>query len=168
MSIRSLDDLFVHELRHARAAEKYSLDAMAQMAALANGGLAEAIFRNALQSKARLSRLEDVFKLLALEPVPVSCTATEALFTEADCLIREVDDRDTRLAAASAALQNLSRSLLARYETLAAWAITLGKAREANLLLGAIDHGLAGSPTSSEPRSGGMGDPLTALLDKGK
>ncbi|MGE0023512.1 MAG: DUF892 family protein [Hyphomicrobium sp.] len=172
MSIQSLGDLFQHELREAHAAERYAHDAIPRLAAAA-GAAPSAVDAYLVQARKRLKSLEDAPVIAVLLRDSGTPRSMEGAVLEAERLIGAVAEPGTRIAALSGAMERMKQDLLTRYATLASWAMTLGKATEAKVLLTAIDEELHAAVVQARPgagpnkgeRGGGMGDRLTALLE---
>lgn len=175
MKIESLSDLFLHELQQAYAAERYIGDTIPKLAATAAGGMIPAADPYLAQARQRLKHLEDVLALTDHGPGTAACRAIEGTVLEAEQLIGAVNDPGARVAALFAVLERMKHDLLTRYVTLASWAIALGKAGEAKLLLATVDEERLASfrqatasaaQNKADTKDVGMGDRLTALLDR--
>lgn len=177
MKIETLNDLFLHELQEAYAAERCAVDTIPRLTATAAAGVTvPAADQYMIQTRKRLKRLEDILALAAQQPKAAASPTIEGVAHEAERLMGTVEDRVTRVAALFAVLERMKHDLLTRYVTLASWAIALGKAGEARLLLTTIDEereatifpqaDARAARDKVEVRTVGMGDRLTALLDR--
>src|SRR5690349_20477862 len=115
--IRTLDDLFVHELRDIYYAEKQIVQALPEMI-----------------EKAKDPGLKQVFKMHGVEAKGVECPAIHGIIEEADEIAGEVDDTKVLDAALIAAAQAVEHYEITRYGTLIAWAKQLGRQDCASVL----------------------------------
>jgi ferritin-like metal-binding protein YciE len=82
-----------------------------------------------------VKRLEKVFELLGEKAKGEKCPAILGIIEEAEELMGEIKDADTRDAAMIAAAQAVEHYEITRYGTLVSWSEQLGM-REAGRLLG--------------------------------
>lgn len=133
--IKSMDDLFVHQLKDIYYAEKRILNALEEMISKASTAeLRQAFETHHRETRRHVQRVEQVFRQCGLEPDTVKCPAIDGIIDEADDIGSEVEDKrvlDTALIAAAQAVEHYE---IARYGTLVAWANTLGRTECANLL----------------------------------
>lgn len=180
MKIRTLNDLYLHELDRIYAIEKLIVARMPGLAASAIGGVGQPVERYLAQTRERVGRLEAMFETSRHVPESPPCRAMDGIFADAREVVDTVGDQNTRVSALLAMMQIVRHHLRARYTTLAAWAATLARPNDARLLLGAIDERderavfaqpanvAQASPEKREMGSDRMGDRLTALLDHKK
>ncbi|ORE96902.1 ferritin-like domain-containing protein [Aurantimonas sp. 22II-16-19i] len=127
MSVKSLDDLFLHTLKDVYYAEKQIVKALPKMAKKAGSPDLKAAFEQHLEeTKGHVTSLESVFEAIGKKPSTVKCDAIVGILHEATELMDEVEDPDTLDAAMLAAAQAVEHYEIARYGTLIAWAGTLG------------------------------------------
>lgn len=127
MSVKSLDDLFLHTLKDVYYAEKQIVKALPKMAKKAGSPDLKAAFEQHLEeTKGHVTNLESVFEAIGKKPSAVKCDAIVGILHEATELMDEVEDADTLDAAMLAAAQAVEHYEIARYGTLIAWAGTLG------------------------------------------
>ena len=179
MQIRNLNDLFLHTLQLTHAAELAIAEAFPQMARTARSSGPEMPLENYIaQTKERIKRLEQVFKLVDKTPETTKCPAIDDILAEATELTGRIEDEDTRRAAIVAALMSAKHLVLERHATLAAWARELRLPDSAQLLLATHDaepkaHMQAAGAAERHPdkelvRDFSMGERLTALFDRSK
>ncbi len=154
--IKTMDDLFVHQLQDIYYAEKRIVGALPDMIAKATTPELRTAFQSHLgETKTHVSRLEQVFKMYGTQPKAVDCPAIDGIVEEADEVAGEVDDNGVLDAALIAAGQSVEHYEIARYGTLIAWAKTLGRDDCASVL----------SETLAEEKA--ANSKLTALAEQG-
>lgn len=127
MSVKSLDDLFIHTLKDIYYAEKQIVKSLPKMSKKATSPELKAAFDAHLEeTKDHVTRLESVFEGLGKKASAEKCDAIEGILDEAKGLMDEVEDSETLDAAMLAAAQAVEHYEIARYGTLIAWAETLG------------------------------------------
>src|SRR5215469_10093067 len=133
--IKTLDDLFVHQLRDIYYAEKQIVQALPEMIEKASDvGLKQGFETHLGETKNHVKRLEQVFKMHGVEAKGVDCPAIDGIIEEADDVAGEVDDNAVLDAALIAAAQAVEHYEMTRYGTLIAWAKLLGRTDCASLL----------------------------------
>jgi ferritin-like metal-binding protein YciE len=133
--IKTLDDLFVHQLRDIYYAEKQIVQALPEMIEKAKDpGLKQGFEAHLGETKNHVKRLEQVFKMHGVEAKGVECPAIDGIIEEADEIAGEVDDKKVLDAALIAAAQAVEHYEITRYGTLIAWAKQLGRPNCASVL----------------------------------
>ena len=133
--IKTLDDLFVHQLRDIYYAEKQIVQALPEMIEKAKDpGLKQGFEAHLGETKNHVKRLEQVFKMHGVEAKGVECLAIDGIIEEADEIAGEVDDKKVLDAALIAAAQAVEHYEITRYGTLIAWAKQLGRPNCASVL----------------------------------
>ncbi|MGB9318873.1 MAG: ferritin-like domain-containing protein [Pseudolabrys sp.] len=133
--IKTLDDLFVHQLRDIYYAEKQIVQALPDMIEKAKDpGLKQGFEAHLGETKNHVKRLEQVFKMHGVEAKGVECPAIDGIIEEADEIAGEVDDKKVLDAAVIAAAQAVEHYEITRYGTLIAWAKQLGRPDCASVL----------------------------------
>lgn len=141
MSLKSLDDLFVHFVRDMYYAEKQVLKTLPRMARKADSPkLREALEHHRDETETHIANLEKVFELKGLKPRGVTCDAIEGIIDEGKEIMEEADDPDTRDAGMIAAAQAVEHYEITRYGTMVAWAKRLGMDEAATLLQANLDQ----------------------------
>jgi ferritin-like metal-binding protein YciE len=126
--IKTLDDLFVHQLQDIYYAEQQITKALPKMIAKVHDSLLKQGFENHLgETKNHVKRLEQVFQMVGESPKAVTCPAIDGILEEADDILGDAKDNDVIDAAAAAAAQAVEHYEIARYGTLIAWARELGR-----------------------------------------
>ncbi|MGN6765620.1 MAG: YciE/YciF ferroxidase family protein [Rhizobiaceae bacterium] len=133
--IKTMDDLFVHQLRDIYYAEAQIMKALPKMIDKAtNSDLKNGLSVHLEQTKGHVLRLEDVFDMLDLDAEGVNCPAIDGIIDEADDVSGEVEDKRVLDAALIAAAQAVEHYEMTRYGTLIAWAEEAGRTDCAGLL----------------------------------
>src|SRR6516165_6862789 len=139
--IKTLNDLFVHQLRDIYYAEKQIVQALPEMIEKAKDpGLKQGFESHLGETKNHVKRLEQVFKMHGVEAKGVECPAIDGIIEEADEIAGEVDDKSVLDAALIAAAQAVEHYEITRYGTLIAWAKELGRNDCAALLQQNLDE----------------------------
>jgi ferritin-like metal-binding protein YciE len=126
--IKTLDNLFVHQLRDIYYAEKQLVKALPKMVEKATSSQLKQAFQSHLaETKGHVSRVEQVFKMPGVEAKAVDCPAIDGIIKEADEITGEVEDKEVLDAALIGAAQAAEHYEIARYGTLVAWAQQLGR-----------------------------------------
>jgi ferritin-like metal-binding protein YciE len=127
MSIESLHDLFLHELKDIYDAEKRLLKALPKMSKAASSEELQAAFTEHLaQTEGQVDRLERVFALLDKPARGKKCMGMEGLIEEGSSLMEEDAQPAVMDAGLIAAAQKVEHYEIASYGTLATYAKILG------------------------------------------
>lgn len=141
MTIKTLEDLFLHTLKDVLYAERKILKALPKMERSATDPkLKEALSQHRDQTEEQVVRLEDVFEGLGKPARGAKCDAMVGLLEEAEGLMAEIDDPETMDVALISLAQAVEHYEIARYGTLVAWAKQLGHAKAATLLKTTLDE----------------------------
>ena len=105
--IKTMNDLFVHQLQDIYYAEKQLVKALPKMAAKATDPLLKQGFLSHLnETETHVQRLEQVFQMHGAEVRAVDCPAIDGIIEEADEVTGEVEDK----AVLDAALINAGQA----------------------------------------------------------
>ena len=141
MSLKSMDDLFMHGLKDLYYAEKKLVQNLPKMAKKASSPeLSQAIENHLRETENQVTRLEQIFAACETTPRGKKCPAMDGLLEEGKELMQEADDDDTLDAGMLAAAQAVEHYEIARYGTMVAWAQELGMTEAANLLQETLDE----------------------------
>jgi ferritin-like metal-binding protein YciE len=133
--IKTLDDLFIHQLKDLYYAEKRIVSSLPKMIEKASTSDLRQGFETHLdETRNHVKRLEQVFAMNGVDPEAVTCDAINGILAEADDVAGEVEDKRVMDAALIAAGQAVEHYEIARYGTLIAWAKELGQADSASIL----------------------------------
>ena len=92
--IRTMNDLFVHQLQDIYYAEKQLVNALPKMAEKATDKqLRQGFLTHLDETKIHVQRLERVFQMHGAEVKAVDCPAIDGIIEEADEVIGEVEDK---------------------------------------------------------------------------
>ncbi|MGA2042790.1 MAG: ferritin-like domain-containing protein [Roseiarcus sp.] len=133
--IKSIEDLFNHQLKDIYYAERRIYAALEKMIKKAKTpDLRSAFESHHGETKSHMARLEKVFELLGVKAEAVTCPAIDGIIKEADEVAGEIADARVLDAALIANAQAVEHYEMARYGTLIAWAKQLGHDDVAKLL----------------------------------
>jgi ferritin-like metal-binding protein YciE len=133
--IKSLHDLFVHELRDLFSAEKQLLKALPKMAkAATHEELKEGFEQHLQETEAQVERLEQIFEKLGVSSRGEKCVAMEGLIEEGKKLMEEEMPENVLDAALIGAAQKIEHYEIAGYGTAKTFAEILSEDEAADLL----------------------------------
>lgn len=139
--IRTMNDLFVHQLQDIYYAEQQLTKALPQMADKATDPqLKQGFLDHLQQTKTHVSRLEQVFSMQGAPIKAVDCPAIDGIIEEANDTVGNVDDKAVLDAALINAAQAAEHYEITRYGSLVAWARQLGRTDCASLLQKTLDE----------------------------
>jgi ferritin-like metal-binding protein YciE len=139
--IKTMDDLFVHQLQDVYYAEKQILKALPKMIDKATSPeLKAGLKQHITETEGQVQRLEQVFRMHGAEPKAVNCPAIDGIIKEANEVAGEIDDKDVLDAALIASAQAVEHYEMTRYGTLVAWARQLGRDDCAAVLQQTLDE----------------------------
>ena len=135
MTVNTLNDLFIETLKDLYYVEKKLVKTLPKMAQKASSeDLKEAIQNHLSETETHVQRLEQVFELLDQKASAKTCEALEGLIREAEETMGEISDEETLDAAIISSAQTVEHYEIARYGTLACWAVEIGNSEVAELL----------------------------------
>ena len=133
--IKTLNDLFVHQLKDIYYAENRIAKTLPDMIKKAtNPELKQGFELHLTQTETHIKNVEEVFRMHGVEVEAVTCPAIDGIIKEADEVASEVADKQVLDAALIAAAQAVEHYEMTRYGTLVAWAKRLGRADCASVL----------------------------------
>jgi ferritin-like metal-binding protein YciE len=139
--IKTMNDLFVHQLQDIYYAEKQLVKALPKMAEKATDKqLKQGFLTHLEETKTHVQRLEQVFQMHGAEVKAVDCPAIDGIIKEADEVAGEVADKSVMDAALINAAQAAEHYEIARYGSLIAWAKQLGRNDCASVLQKTLDE----------------------------
>jgi ferritin-like metal-binding protein YciE len=139
--IKTMNDLFVHQLQDIYYAEKQLVKALPKMAEKASDKQLKQSFLSHLdETKIHVQRLEQVFEMHGAEVKAVNCPAIDGIIKEADEVAGEVEDKSVLDAALINAGQAAEHYEIVRYGSLIAWAKQLGRSDCAAVLQKTLDE----------------------------
>jgi len=141
MKLKSLENLFIHELRDIYSAETQLIKALPKMAEAATNAELKAGFEAHLkQTETHLSRLEKIFKGLNKSPNGDTCEGMKGLIKEGAKMIEEDAEDAVRDAGLISAAQRVEHYEIAAYGTVISFAETLGHEDACDILAQTLDE----------------------------
>jgi ferritin-like metal-binding protein YciE len=141
MKMKTLEDLFVHELKDLYSAEKQILKALPKMAkAATNEELRTAFETHLEETEVQVQRLEKLFEDLEIAPRAPKCKAMEGLIEEGKEILEEEMEDDVRDAALICAAQRVEHYEIAGYGCARTFAEQLGHSEAASILQQTLDE----------------------------
>jgi ferritin-like metal-binding protein YciE len=135
MAVKTVQDLFVEELRDIYHAERQITKALPRMAKAASSPeLKQAFELHLEQTKGQIERLDQVFEQLDLPKRAKKCEAMEGLLEEARSTMEEIEDESVLDVGMIINAQKVEHYEIAGYGALVALATQLGHADAAKLL----------------------------------
>lgn len=139
--MKTLEDLFEHQLKDLYSAEKQLLKALPKMVESATDAKLKKAFEDHLtETKEHKKRLEDVCDELGFDPNGETCKAMEGLIKEAEGFIKEKKDDDVNNAGLIAEAQRVEHYEISGYGTAVRYAKELGHKSAATKLKKTLDE----------------------------
>ena len=139
--IKTMDDLFVHQLQDIYYAEQQLVKALPKMAEkAAEPQLKQGFLSHLDETKNHVKRLEQVFQMHGVQVKAVDCPAIDGIIEEANETSGEVADQAVMDAALINAAQAAEHYEIVRYGSLIAWAKQMGRNDCANILQTTLDE----------------------------
>lgn len=127
MAVKTVADLFLHELSDTYSAEKQMTRSLPKMArASSDPQLAQAFLDHLEETQGQVARIDEVAELLNLKLKRIKCAAMEGLVEEGKDLIEEIEKGPVLDVALIGAAQKVEHYEIASYATLIALASKLG------------------------------------------
>ncbi|MDL5366829.1 DUF892 family protein [Xanthomonas sp. NCPPB 2654] len=141
MAIKTIDELFLHELSDIYSAEKQLTKALPKLArASTNPDLRAAFETHLEETQGQIERLDKIVEILDLRLKRIKCAAMEGLVEEGKEVIESIEAGPVRDAALIGGAQKVEHYEIASYGTLAAMAKQLGKTDALKLLLETLEE----------------------------
>lgn len=141
MAIKTLEDLFVHELSDVHSAERQISKALPRLARAAENPDLKAAFETHLEeTHGQIERLDLVAEILGIRLKRIKCAAMEGLVEEGKDVIDSVEKGAVRDAALMGGAQKVEHYEIAAYGTLCALGKQLGYADAVQLLKATLDE----------------------------
>jgi ferritin-like metal-binding protein YciE len=139
--IKTMNDLFVHQLQDIYYAEQQLVKALPKMAGKTSDEQLKQGFQTHLdETKEHVKRLEQVFQMIGSQVKAVDCPAIDGIIEEADEVAGDVADKAVLDAALINAAQAAEHYEIVRYGSLIAWARQLGRSDCASILQKTLDE----------------------------
>lgn len=127
MPVKTVLDLFVHELSDTYSAEKQMTRSLPKMArAASDPQLAQAFLDHLEETRGQVERIDQVVELTGVKLKRIKCVAMEGLIEEGKDLIDEVDKGPVLDVALIGAAQKVEHYEIAGYTALVTLATKLG------------------------------------------
>jgi ferritin-like metal-binding protein YciE len=141
MKMKTLHDLFVHELKDLHSAEKQLLRALPRMAkAASSDDLKQAFESHLAETEEHVTRLDQIFEQLEISNRGHKCKAMEGLIEEGKDLLAEDIDSEVLDAALICAAQRVEHYEIAGYGCARTFARRLGMEDIAQTLQQTLDE----------------------------
>jgi ferritin-like metal-binding protein YciE len=141
MTLNTLKQLYISELRDLYSAENQLLKALPNMAKGASSPELKDAFENHLeQTKGHVERLEEVFEQLDESPKGKTCHPMKRLIKEGSEILKEEGEDSVLDAGIIVAAQKVEHYEIVSYGSVRAFAGLLGKDEEAKLLQATLDE----------------------------
>jgi ferritin-like metal-binding protein YciE len=141
MSLDTLNNLFIDELRDILSAEKQLVTALPKMAKAASSAeLRQGFEKHLAETENHVERLKQVFESIRETARAKTCKAMEGLVEEGSEIIKEKATPEVKDAALIAAAQKVEHYEIATYGTLITWANLLGHTQAAGLLAETLEE----------------------------
>jgi ferritin-like metal-binding protein YciE len=151
MSLSTMDDLFLHEVKDLFDAEKQIVKALPKMIkAVDSEELKTALEEHLAVTEKQVERLEEVFSLLEKPARGKKCAGMEGLLKEGSSLLEEDAEAAVLDAAVIGAAQKVEHYEICAYGTLIAFAKELGHDEIADLLAESLEEEKEADETLSE------------------
>lgn len=134
MSMKTLHDLMIEDLKDIYHAEKQILKAMPKMIkSVSSDNVRQAFEEHFRQTEKQVTRVEKIFKELNMTPKGKKCLAMEGLIEEGKEIMQEDAEPVVMDAALIAAAQKIEHYEIAAYGTLKTYANQLGLKKVAQI-----------------------------------
>ncbi|APP75451.1 ferritin-like domain-containing protein [Xanthomonas vesicatoria] len=141
MAIKTVEELFIHELSDIYSAEKQLTKSLPRLARAATEPKLKAAFETHLEeTQGQIERLDQVVEVLGIKLKRIKCAAMEGLVEESREVIEEIEAGPVRDAALIGGAQKVEHYEIASYGTIAAMAKQLGYADALPLLLATLEE----------------------------
>ncbi len=125
--MKTLEDLFEHQLKDLYSAESQLVDALPKMVEKASDSGLKQVFENHLkETQNQKSRLESICRELNISPKGETCKAMEGLIAEVKNFISAADDKEVMDAGLIAEAQRVEHYEISGYGTAVRYAKELG------------------------------------------
>lgn len=135
MAVKTLEDLFIHELSDIYSAEKQMTKALPRLARAAENPDLQAAFTAHLEeTQGQVERIDQIVELLDIKLKRMKCAAMEGLVEESKEVIDEIEKGPVRDAALIGGAQKAEHYEIASYGTMCELGRQLGYTEAVKLL----------------------------------
>lgn len=139
--MKTLQDLFEHEIKDLYSAEKQLVEALPNMIKAANDDDLRHAFSNHLEeTKQQFEKIKTICSELEINPTSTVCKAMEGLVKECEGMIKEDADKDVKDAGLIACAQRVEHYEISGYGTATKYAKQLGHKKIAETLQNILDQ----------------------------
>jgi ferritin-like metal-binding protein YciE len=157
MKLKSLHDVYVHELKDLYSAEKQITEALPQMVeAASDKSLKDAFSHHLKQTQTHLQRVRQILDEIDVNPGNIKCEGMEGLLKEGEDVIKTAGGRAAKDAALISAAQRVEHYEMAAYGSARTYANLLGYSDAANMLQKTLDEEGAADKKLTELAEGGF------------
>ena len=141
MPVNSLDDLYRQKLQLILDAEQQALQAYPQVMQMAqHDELRRALQTHMDQTRQQVEQLQPLVQQGGQSGQQQTCTSMQALIQEAQQMVGQIQDPDTRDAFLIGAAQAMEHHEIAAYGTARAWAQEIGRDQDVEVLDRILDQ----------------------------
>ncbi|MEA9587342.1 ferritin-like domain-containing protein [Xanthomonas sp. WHRI 10064A] len=141
MAIKTIEELFIHELSDIYSAEKQLTKSLPRLARAATEPKLKDAFETHLEeTQGQIERIDQVVEVLGIKLKRIKCAAMEGLVEESREVIDEIEAGPVRDAALIGGAQKVEHYEIASYGTIAAMAKQLGYSDALPLLLATLEE----------------------------
>ena len=135
LEFNNFQDLFVAQIEDLYDAENRLTKALPKMADAASSSRVKQAFQDhLLETQGHVSRLEQIFREMNIEPKRETCEAMKGLIAEGETMIKAKGDSEIKDAALIAAAQKVEHYEISGYGTAREFARRLGLTQASSLL----------------------------------
>ncbi len=139
--MKTLQDLFEHEIKDLYSAEKQLVEALPNMVKAASDSKLQKAFSDHLEeTKEHFDRIHSICETLDINPTSTKCKAMEGLVKECEGMIKEDADADVKDAGLIACAQRVEHYEISGYGTAVRFAKELGHKDIAKKLQKTLDQ----------------------------
>jgi ferritin-like metal-binding protein YciE len=141
MSLKTLQDVYVEQLKDMYSAEKQLTEALPKMAkAASDSGLSAAFESHLAETETHMEAIRAILEDLDENPTSTKCKAMAGLIEEGSDIIEEEGAPDAKDAALIVAAQKVEHYEIASYGSLRTFANSLGDEKAAKVLQTILDQ----------------------------
>jgi ferritin-like metal-binding protein YciE len=162
MSVATMEELFVDELKDLYSAEKQITKALPKIAkGVTSQELRQALLDHLAETNGQVARLEQAFEILGKRPAGKICIGMKGVLEEGSEMLEETEKGEVRDAGVISAAQRVEHYEMAGYGSARAFAKLLGQSEIADLLEQTLEEEKAAdkklTSISKQVNSGAMG-----------
>jgi ferritin-like metal-binding protein YciE len=157
MSLATLHDLMVHELKDLYSAERQLVQALPRMSKNANSDqLRTALDAHLAETEEQVTRLEQILESLGESPRGQKCAGMQGLIEEGKSLLKEDADPDVMDAGIIVAAQKVEHYEIAGYGAVCEYARMMGHTEAVQLLERTLEEEKKADQRLNEIAEGGI------------